>query len=69
MTLGEVCDIYQPKTITSDEILETGLYRVYGANGIIGYFDEFNHAEAEVVLGCRGSVGTVHFTKEKSWIT
>ena len=69
VTLGEVCDIYQPKTITGDEILETGLYRVYGANGIIGYFDEFNHAEAEVVLGCRGSVGTVHFTKEKSWIT
>jgi Type I restriction modification DNA specificity domain len=68
--LGEVCEIYQPKTITSKEITETGKYKVFGANGVIGYFDEYNHEESEVAVTCRGATcGTINFTEPKSWIT
>jgi type I restriction enzyme M protein len=68
--LGEVCDIYQPKTITSNEIRATGKYKVFGANGVIGYFDEYNHEEAEVAVTCRGATcGTINFTEPRSWIT
>jgi len=68
--LGEVCEIYQPKTITSKEIKETGKYKVFGANGVIGYFDEYNHEESEVAVTCRGATcGTINFTDPKSWIT
>jgi len=68
--LGEVCDVYQPKTITANEIRESGKYKVFGANGVIGYFDEYNHEEAEVAVTCRGATcGTVNFTESRSWIT
>jgi type I restriction enzyme M protein len=68
--IGNICNIYQPKTITSKEITEQGKYKVFGANGVIGYFDEFNHEFEEVALTCRGATcGTVNFTEPFSWIT
>ena len=68
--LREVCNVYQPKTITSKQIKEEGIYKVFGANGIIGYFNEYNHEDAEVVITCRGATcGTVNFTEPRSWIT
>lgn len=68
--LGEVCEVYQPKTITSNEIKSTGKYKVFGANGVIGYFDEYNHEDSEVAVTCRGATcGTVNFTESRSWIT
>ena len=69
ITLGEICDMYQPKTITSKELITDGEYFVYGANGIIGKYSSFNHESPQLVIGCRGSVGSVHMTKPKSWIT
>lgn len=67
--LGEVAKIYQPKTISQSELKDSG-YSVYGANGIIGYYDEYNHETAQIAVACRGSsCGTVNFTEPKSWIT
>lgn len=68
--LGEVANLYQPQTITSKEIKESGQYKVFGANGIIGYFDEYNHEEREVLITCRGATcGTINMSEPKSWIT
>ena len=68
--LGEICNLYQPHTITSNEIKDEGNYKVYGANGIIGYYHEYNHEFPEVVVTCRGATcGTVNFTESKVWIT
>ncbi|RDU61336.1 restriction endonuclease, partial [Helicobacter didelphidarum] len=68
--LESICKMYQPKTITSTEILEQGKYKVYGANGIIGYFNEYNHKDSEVAMTCRGATcGTINFTEPESWIT
>ena len=68
--LGEVCDIYQPKTITTKEITKSGKYKVFGANGVIGYYDKYNHDFEEVAVTCRGATcGTVNMTEAKSWIT
>ncbi len=68
--LGEVCEIYQPKTITSKEIRNSGPYKVFGANGVIGYYDQYNHENAEIAVTCRGATcGTVNLTESKSWIT
>ncbi len=70
MKLGDICKLYQPKTITSALIKDSGLYKVFGANGVIGYYDEFNHELAEIVITCRGATcGTVNVTEPKSWIT
>lgn len=68
--LGEVCELYQPKTITSNEILKNGKYKVYGANGVIGFYNNYNHEFSEVALTCRGATcGSVNFTEPESWIT
>jgi len=43
---------------------------VFGANGIIGRHDKYNHEQAEVVLTCRGATcGTINMSLPFSWIT
>ena len=68
--LIEVADIYQPKTIPIDELKEDGKYNVYGANGIIGKYDLYNHEENEIAVCCRGAgCGKYIMTQPFSWIT
>ncbi|MBU4141513.1 N-6 DNA methylase, partial [Patescibacteria group bacterium] len=68
--LGEVCEMYQPKTITSKEIKSEGKYKVFGANGVIGYYDKYNHEDSEVLITCRGATcGTLNLSEPNSWIT
>ena len=67
--LLEACEVYQPKTIPKKDLIEDGKYFVYGANGKIGRFNEYNHSEEEVLLGCRGSVGSINISEPYSWIT
>lgn len=67
--LGEVCEIYQPRTLSTDMLTDTGDYPVYGANGIIGYYNQYNHEDKEVLLTCRGATcGTINISKPYSWI-
>lgn len=67
--LGEVCEIYQPQTISTEMLVPDGEYRVYGANGIIGRYDKYNHAESEVLLTCRGATcGSINVSAPYSWI-
>ena len=67
--LGEVGKIYQPKTISQTDLTEEG-FDVYGANGIIGKYSEYNHEFEQIAITCRGNTcGTVNYTKPKSWIT
>lgn len=68
--LSEVCELYQPQTISASEFKEDGAYKVFGANGVIGFYDKYNHAEPEVLITCRGATcGTINFSEPKSWIT
>lgn len=68
--LGSVCELYQPVTLSSSELSMTGEYLVYGANGIIGSHNEYNHEDSEIAVTCRGATcGEVTTTKPKSWIT
>ena len=67
--LGDIGEIYQPQTISQSELTENG-YKVYGANGIIGFYDRYNHEQEQIAVVCRGSTcGLVNFTEAKSWIT
>lgn len=69
-TLGETCEMYQPKTITSNEMMPDGPYPVFGANGVIGRYDKFNHEEPQLLITCRGATcGSVNVSEPMSWIT
>ena len=42
---------------------------VYGANGIIGRYNEYNHSKSEILLTCRGATcGNVNVSEPFSWI-
>lgn len=68
--LIDICDLYQPQTISATEFKSDGEYKVFGANGIIGRYDKYNHEEEQVLITCRGATcGTINFSEPKSWIT
>ena len=68
--LGSVFELYQPETLAASELKRDGPYLVYGANGVIGKHDQYNHEDSEVVVTCRGATcGEVNRTQPKSWIT
>jgi len=70
MGILDICDVYQPKTISTKELIPDGQFPVYGANGQIGFYDKFNHEESEVTVTCRGATcGTVNVIPAMSWIT
>ena len=69
-TLGEVCELYQPKTISKKEMISDGKYLVFGANGVIGRHNKFNHEEPQLLITCRGATcGSVNISEPQSWIT
>ena len=68
-TLGNICDMYQPKTISTKELIDDGKYLVYGANGVIGRYDKYNHEKAQLLITCRGATcGAVNISEPFSWI-
>ena len=69
--LGDVCEnIKQGKILPTSEILEHGMYPVYGANGIIGYYSKGFVPKNKVLITCRGSTcGTVNFTISDAFVT
>lgn len=67
--LGDVCKLYQPHTISSKEMVVDGKYNVFGANGIIGKYNQYNHEEPEILMTCRGATcGNINVSTPKSWI-
>ena len=69
-TLDSIADIYQPQTIPTSLLSEDAEYFVYGANGVIGKYTEYNHSEPQICIACRGNTcGAINFSIAKSWIT
>ena len=69
-TLGETCEMYQPKTIGMKDLIPDGPYPVFGANGVIGKYDKYNHEEPQLLITCRGATcGAVNISEPNSWIT
>jgi len=68
--LGDYADMYQPKTLSSQEVDNKEGFRVYGANGKIGKYQQYNHENSEIAMACRGnSCGVLNRTMPFSWIT
>ena len=64
-----LCNCYQPQTIPISQLDENGEYPVYGANGIIGRYNQYNHKEEEILLTCRGATcGEVNKSQPYSWV-
>ena len=66
--LKAICMPKQWKTIASSMLKDSG-YPVYGANGIIGYYSEYNHDKETILVTCRGATcGSVNICEPFSYI-
>ena len=65
--LTDICRPKQWKTIAGKDLLLDG-YPVYGANGLIGYWSEYNHEYETVTIACRGTCGKVNIVPGQSYI-
>lgn len=69
LKLTDVCSPKQWKTISSVEMTASG-YPVFGANGFVGFYPEYNHADETVAITCRGNTcGTINRIPPKTYIT
>lgn len=67
--LGELCKIKYGKGLPTSKVLESG-YRVYGGNGIIGFYNEKMYDGPQVLISCRGAAsGKVIFTRPECFVT
>ena len=67
--LFEICNPKQWKTISIDNLDNNGKYPVYGANGIIGYYSEYNHKKPTLCITCRGATsGELNISTSYSYI-
>ena len=64
--LLQLCRPKQWTTLSKNKLSQSG-YPVYGANGKIGFADNYTHEQPTILIGCRGSCGTIHVTEPKSY--
>ena len=67
---GEIFEIKYGKGLATKDIQKTGLYPVYGAGDVIGYYDKYVYENKIALVTCRGNgSGTVWRTRESAFIT
>lgn len=67
--LGTLTDIVYGKGLPTKQLIEEG-YPVFGANGIIGAYDEYMYEEEKVLISCRGAAsGTINISPPKCFVT
>jgi type I restriction enzyme S subunit len=67
--LATICDLKQWKTIPMNSLEPSG-YPVWGANGIIGFYREYNHVNDTLMICCRGATcGRINVSRGKAYIT
>jgi len=65
-----ISNLQSGSNLTSEEIMESGLYPVYGGNGIRGYFNEYNTEGSFVLIGRQGALcGNINYADGKFWAT
>ncbi len=66
--LTDICYPKQWKTVSTADLLPSG-YPVYGANGVIGYYNSYNHEKPTILITCRGATcGEINICCEKAYI-
>lgn len=67
LPLGKLAEIKYGSALTSESRAVGGQVPVYGSSGIVGAHDEALHSEKSIVIGRKGSVGSIFLTKGSFW--
>ena len=66
--LNTICTFKQWKTIPAKDLKECG-YPVWGANGVIGFSNSYNHELPTIMICCRGATcGAINISEGKCYI-
>jgi len=66
-TLGEIISLEYGKGLTKNKRRSDGNVPVYGSSGIVGYHSESFTKGPSLVIGRKGSVGSVYLSKIPCW--
>jgi type I restriction enzyme S subunit len=67
--LGEIFHIVYGKGLPNSKLTETG-YKVFGANGIIGYYSEYKYEQEQLLVSCRGAYsGKPNISPSRCFVT
>lgn len=67
--LGEISEIKYGKGLPTKQLIDSG-YPVFGANGVIGYYDKFSYENEQLLISCRGAnSGTINFSPKNCFVT
>jgi type I restriction enzyme S subunit len=67
--LGEISEITYGKGLSTKQLLPEG-YPVFGANGVIGFYDRYLYEFPQLLISCRGAnSGTINLSPKESFIT
>lgn len=68
--IGLLFSFESGNTLTSESIEPYGKYKVYGANGIRGYYNQSNLSGKHILIGRVGALcGNIHIVDEDVWVT
>ncbi|MBU2445241.1 MAG: restriction endonuclease subunit S [Bacteroidetes bacterium] len=68
--LSEICEIKYGKDLSLKNISAKEKYPVFGANGIIGYHNDYMYEEEQVLISCRGTYsGKINLSPRKCHVT
>lgn len=67
LPLGELAEIKYGSALTASARTTNGELPVYGSGGIVGRHDEALHSMASIVIGRKGSVGSIFLTEGPFW--
>ena len=67
--LGEITNIKYGKGLPTSKFIEKG-FPVFGANGIIGYYNEYLYEEEQLLISCRGAnSGKINISPKFCYVT
>ncbi|MEZ8123950.1 MULTISPECIES: N-6 DNA methylase [Vibrio] len=70
VTIGEMFKTRVGQSLKRSEIEAQGNVPVYGANGIIGYYNESNRDGENILIGRVGAhCGNIYYTTDQIWLT
>lgn len=67
--LSDISEINYGKNLPTNRLLNQG-YKVFGGNGMIGYYSEYLYKDHKILISCRGAAsGLVRISRPYSFVT
>lgn len=65
-SLGSIISLEYGRSLTGKKRI-TGKYKVWGSNGIVGTHNDFLTDDSVIIIGRKGSIGTINYSMDKCW--